>query len=156
MNYLNVHRLERRGEGQEGELHLHVNAELQKLFKIADGVLFVGPTLERVAVMVKHGVFRLKKHWSVHFKRWTIEIEIEGRRYILFHAGGIPEHSEGCILVGASDLEGAKISGGAPIVTWLESVVLHGTDHVKDGGYIPGWECHICEPAGDALDGVLV
>ena len=132
---LTLVRDEKRGTGVEGRLFL-------------DG-LYVGPTLERLAVAIPPGVWPVYAHQSPKFGRLTIWISC-GRGWTLIHAGGIPEHSEGCVLLGANDLDGAAVSGGAPIVTWLEKRVL--------GSLAAGeaWTCTVTEIAGDVADGAVV
>lgn len=130
---------ERSGEdGQEGRLFLNG--------------LFVGPTLERREVMVKPGVWRVRRHESPSFKRSTIHLferasDGLSMGYILIHEGGVPSHSRGCILLGKNDLEGARISGGMPIVRWLEMVVF---EMLALGRPVT---VTVCEASGDVLDG---
>lgn len=140
VHVLSIVRDERRGTGVEGRAFV-------------DG-LYLGPTLERLAVAIPPGVWPIRLHHSPKFGRPTIWIDA-GRGYTLVHAGGIPEHSAGCVLLGKDDLEGARISGGAPIVSWLEAKVL-GPDRAElPAGVLEDWVAVVGEIAGDVADGVL-
>ena len=139
MHILSIVRDEVRDTGVEGRLFV-------------DG-LFVGPTLERLSVAIPAGVWPVKLHHSPKFKRPTILIAC-GRGYTLIHSGGIPEHSLGCVLLGATDEEGARISGGAPLVSWLEAHVLGADRTSRPAGVLADWLAVVGEIAGDVADGV--
>jgi hypothetical protein len=134
---LSVVRDERRDTGIEGRLYL-------------DGLL-VGPTLERQAVAIPPGVWRIRRHESPKFGRPMIHLYQRedglSRGYILIHEGSKPEHSEGCILLGKTDEEGARISGGRPVVAWLEGVVLAALARGEEV------VCVVHEIGGDVADG---
>jgi len=117
-----------------------------RLFR--DGAL-VGPTLERGAVAIPFGSWPIRAHQSPKFGRRTLLIDC-GRGYTLIHAGGIPSHSEGCVLLGRDDLAGSRISGGAPIVAWLEREVLAEIDAGREVRIV------VHQIGGDVADGVLV
>lgn len=86
---LTVKRSKPIGEGLPGELLL-------------DGLHF-GFSLERVAVAIPTGRYRIGVHDSPHFKRSMPELlDVPGRSAILIHWGNYPENSDGCILVGES------------------------------------------------------
>lgn len=138
MNILSIVRDERRATGVEGRLFV-------------DGLL-VGPTLERLAVAIPPGVWPVRLHHSPKFGRPTILIAC-GRGYTLIHAGGIPEHSEGCVLLGRTDEDGARISGGAPLVAWLEERVLGSDRASRAAGVLEDWLCVVHEIGGDVADG---
>jgi len=139
MHIISIVRDEVRATGVEGRL-------------FADGLL-VGPTLERLAVAIPPGVWPVKLHHSPKFGRPTISIDA-GQGYTLVHAGGRPEHSEGCVLLGETDMEGARISGGAPVVSWLEAHVLGADRATRAAGVLPDWLCVVHEIGGDVADGV--
>ena len=134
---LSVVRDEVRGTGIEGRLYL-------------DGLL-VGPTLERQAVAIPPGIWLVRRHESPKFGRPTIHLyqRSDGlkRGYILIHEGAIPEHSEGCILLGRTDEEGARISGGRPVVRWLEEQVFAALARGEEV------RCVVHELGGDVADG---
>ena len=138
-----IARAERRPESDGVEGHLYVDGKL------------LGPTLERGAVAIPPGTWPVKLHHSPKFGRATVHIDC-GKGWTLVHAGGIPAHSEGCVLLGANDLEGAAISGGAPLVTWLETTIL-GSDreHALEGP-VRDWIAVVTEIGGDLADGKLV
>lgn len=138
MHVLAIVRDERRDTGVEGRLFV-------------DG-LFVGPTLERLEVAIPPGVWPVRLHHSPKFGRPTIWIDA-GRGYTLVHAGGIPEHSLGCVLLGKTDLDGARISGGAPLVSWLEGHVLGADRGERKAGVLDDWIAVVGEIAGDVADG---
>lgn len=61
-------------------------------------------TLERVAVAIPEGRFKVGWHDSPHFGRiMPLLLGIPGRDDILFHWGNYPENSDGCVLVGESE-----------------------------------------------------
>lgn len=69
---------------------------------LLDGEHF-GHTLERVAVAIPVGRYKLGIHDSPHFQRQMPELlDVPGRSDILIHWGNYPENSDGCILVGES------------------------------------------------------
>lgn len=107
----------------------------------------LGPTIERVAVMIAHGTFPIAYHSSEKHPR-SIMLMVPGRKFILIHPGGRPAHSEGCVLLGANDLEGAAISGGAPRCSWLADLVF-GSKTWKEGEIVPDWQVKVLEPAGN-------
>lgn len=139
MHILSIVRDERRDTGIEGRLFV-------------DG-LIVGPTLERLAVAIPAGVWPVRLHHSPKFGRPTIWIDA-GRGYSLIHSGGIPEHSRSCVLLGRDDLDGARISGGAPLVSWLEAHVLGADRASRAAGVLPDWLAVVHEIGGDVADGV--
>lgn len=108
---------------------------------------FLGPTLERLAVMIQHGTYSISYHSSEKHPR-SIMLNVPGRKWILIHPGGRPAHSEGCVLLGSNDLEGAAISGGQPRCSWLADLVF-GDKTWKEGQVIPGWQIQVLEPAGN-------
>lgn len=58
-------------------------------------------TLERVAVAIPEGTYKVGLYPSPHFGRLMPILEnVPGRADILIHWGSYPENSEGCILVG--------------------------------------------------------
>lgn len=119
---------------------------------LLDGLL-VGPTLERIDVMIKPGVYRIRHHNSENHPH-SIQILVPDRNWILIHTGRKPPHSKGCVLTGTEDLDGSEMTGGASIAAWLAKQV--GVENYPaDGAPIPGWVCVVHEPGGDVLDGVL-
>jgi hypothetical protein len=70
------------------------------------GELFFGGeheafTLERIAVVIPSGVYKLGLYPSPHFNRlMPILLDVPGRSDILLHWGNYPQNSDGCILVG--------------------------------------------------------
>ena len=112
------------------------------------GGAYLGPTLERGAVAIPFGVWPIKVHDSPKFGRKTLLIAC-GRGFTLIHAGAVPAHSEGCVLLGDVDEAGARISGRRR-VAWLEADVI---DEIEAG--TPWWAI-VLEPGGDVEDGVLV
>lgn len=132
-HHLTLVRDEKRGTGIEGRLFV-------------DGKL-LGPTLERIGYELPPGVFGVHKHASPKFQRDTIWIDA-GRGWTLIHRGLSPEWSEGCVLLGRTDLDGARLDDGSALVTWLEGQVF---------GWLASGEvlCTVCEIGGDVADGVL-
>lgn len=52
---------------------------------------------------VPAGLYQMRWHDSPRFKRRLPHIynkQVPGSRYILIHAGNLPQHTEGCILLG--------------------------------------------------------
>lgn len=69
---------------------------------LQDGV-HVCDTLERVAVAIPLGRYKIGIHDSPHFGRQMPELlDVPGRSDILVHWGNYPHNSDGCILVGES------------------------------------------------------
>lgn len=47
------------------------------------------------------GTYKMRITWSPHFKCWLPELlNVPGRTAIRIHAGNLPQHTRGCILVG--------------------------------------------------------
>lgn len=139
---ISIVRDERRGSGVEGRLFL-------------DGLL-VGPTLERLAVMIAPGLYQVAYHTSPKHPR-TLMILVPGRRWILIHPGGVPEHSEGCVLLGATDHDGARISGGAPLCRWLAAQLFADDGSPwTEGEIVPLATVIVHEIGGDVADGKTI
>ena len=52
------------------------------------------------------GSYYLSLVWSPKFRRYMIRLDVPRRSGILIHAGNIPEHTQGCILVGKNKFVG--------------------------------------------------
>jgi len=58
-------------------------------------------TLENADYIIPAGTYPVKKSWSPKFKKILPEIcDVPNRYGIRIHRGSVPEHSQGCILVG--------------------------------------------------------
>ena len=65
-----------------------------------DGAEFV--SLERMAVEIPLGTYRLGWHVSQHLKGATVPmlLDVPGRTYVLIHWGNTENCSDGCVLIG--------------------------------------------------------
>ena len=67
-------------------------------------------TLENADFLIPAGTYPLRLTWSPRFKKLMPLIdEVPDREGIRIHQGAKPEHSQGCVLVGALALENIKV-----------------------------------------------
>ena len=67
-------------------------------------------TLENADFLIPAGTYPLRLTWSPRFKKpMPLIDEVPDREGIRIHMGTKPEHSQGCILVSALDLENIKV-----------------------------------------------
>jgi len=90
MNTINLIRLESNDSGVFGKVTLDW-----------DGSEFV--SLERMAVEIPSGTYKLSWHVSQHLNGATVPmlVDVPNRSYILIHWGNTQTCSDGCILVGS-------------------------------------------------------
>ena len=63
-------------------------------------------TLENADFIIPPGIYPLKRTWSPRFKKLLPEItDVPQRDGIRIHAGSLPEHSKGCILLSFEDMQ---------------------------------------------------
>ena len=55
---------------------------------------------EKFISRIPEGIYIVKKRWSIRFGHHFIITDVEGRTWILFHAGNFYINTKGCILVG--------------------------------------------------------
>ena len=68
------------------------------------------PTLENADHLIPAGTYPLRLTWSPRFKKpMPLIDEVPDREGIRIHIGTKPEHSTGCVLVSAMDLENIKV-----------------------------------------------
>lgn len=61
-------------------------------------------TLENADYIIPNGTYEVRVTYSPRFKRMLpLVMQVPGRSGIRFHRGTKPEHSKGCILVGADN-----------------------------------------------------
>lgn len=51
-------------------------------------------------------------------------LDVPGFRHIQIHSGNLPEHTEGCLLMGLART-GAQVTRSRPACTWLRGVIIH-------------------------------
>ena len=67
-------------------------------------------TLENADFLIPAGTYPLRLTWSPRFKKpMPLIDEVPDREGIRIHMGTKPEHSQGCVLVSALDLENIKV-----------------------------------------------
>ena len=67
-------------------------------------------TLENADFLIPTGTYPLRLTWSPRFKKpMPLIDEVPDREGIRIHMGTKPEHSQGCVLVSALDLENIKV-----------------------------------------------
>ena len=67
-------------------------------------------TLENADYLIPAGTYPLRLTWSPRFKKpMPLIDEVPDREGIRIHMGTKPEHSQGCVLVSALDLENIKV-----------------------------------------------
>ncbi len=111
------------GMATQGELHR------------APGPMFLCYTLElpwraneRGRSCIPTGRHKLKLRgeggfWQRYTERWDwhaemIEVEVEGRDFILFHTGNTHHHTDGCILVGEQKGRDTTPDGDGALAVW--------------------------------------
>lgn len=52
------------------------------------------------------GSYYLSLVWSPKFRRYMVRVEVPKRSGILLHTGNLPEHTQGCILLGKNESVG--------------------------------------------------
>ena len=62
-------------------------------------------TLENKRYLIAPGYYPLRLTWSPRFNRYMPEVcDVPNRSGLRFHRGTLPEHSRGCILLSAGNL----------------------------------------------------
>ena len=62
-------------------------------------------TLENKGYLIAPGYYPLRLTWSPRFNRYMPEVcDVPHRSGLRFHRGTVPEHSRGCILLSAGNL----------------------------------------------------
>ena len=86
------------------------------------------------------GEYRITPRTNAHYGDHFLVEDVPGRSWILFHAGNLPAHTEGCILVGMrhGDLDGDGIFDvlqSRTAMALLAQIVPEETDlHIVDCG----------------------
>lgn len=118
---LRADRLQYESDRTLGELFVD---DLHEAWTLEDMVRGEGAAKVWGKTAIPYGTYRLRAHYSPHFKRMVLMFcDVPGFDLVYFHGGNDPDDTDGCVLVG-SERHLHTISNCAEVVASLERRVF--------------------------------